>query len=133
MNGPGGYPSRWGVAERLAGRRARYEAPLGAREIISRILERFPHRTKLSGLWRNWNTVMGEELAGLARPLGSRKNTLLVGGGDSMAVQEISLSRGEILERANAFMDEEFFADVHVTLMLDKRPLDALTRGRTPG
>jgi hypothetical protein len=36
------------------------------------------------------------------------------------------MMRDEILERANAFMDERFFTDVHVSLGMGKRPLDAL-------
>jgi hypothetical protein len=100
------------------------------------MLERFPRQTRLSRLWRNWSAVMGEELAALARPLGSRNSTLLVGGEDPMAAQELSLLRGEILERANACLDEPFFTAVHVTLILNRRSLDALdessTRGRSP-
>jgi len=80
--------------------------------------------------------AMGPELAPLAWPLGERKGVLLVGGEDSMVMQELVMMRDEILERANAFMDEHFFTEVHVSLSLGKRPLDGLAppppRGQTP-
>jgi hypothetical protein len=80
--------------------------------------------------------VMGPELAPLAWPLGERKGVLLIGGEDAMIMQELAMMRDEILERANAFMDERFFTDVHVGLSLGKHPLDGLapppSRGRDP-
>lgn len=42
-----------------------------------------------------------------------------------MAMQELSLQSGEILERVNAFMDEGFFTEVKVSLSLGKNPLDS--------
>jgi hypothetical protein len=53
-----------------------------------------------------------------------------------MVMQELAMMREEILERANAFMDERFFTDVRVSLGMGKRPLDGLmpppSRGRAP-
>jgi hypothetical protein len=89
------------------------------------LLRRYPRKARLARLWQNWSMVMGPELALLARPLGERKGVLLVGGEDAMIMQELVLMRDEILERANAFMEERFFSDAHVSLSLGKRPLDA--------
>ena len=98
-----------------------------AREAVERLLRRYPDKVRLARLWWNWGMVMGPELAPLAWPLGECKRVLLVGGEDSMVMQELVMLRDEILERANAFMDERFFTDVHVSLSLGKRPLDGLT------
>ena len=108
---------------------------VSAREAVARLLRRYPHKARLARLWQNWSMVMGPDLAPLAWPLGERKGALLIGGEDAMAMQELALMREEILERANAFMDERFFTDMHVSLSLGKRPLDGLTpppRGRDP-
>ena len=109
---------------------------VSAREAVDRLLRRYPHKARLARLWQHWSMTMGPELAPLAWPLGARKGVLLVGGEDAMAMQELAMMREEILERANAFMDERFFTDVHLSLSLGKRPLDGLTpppsRGRIP-
>lgn len=83
-----------------------------------------PEQAMLTRLWQHWSMVMGPDLAGLAWPLGHRNGALLVGGEDAMAMQELSLMADEILERANAFMGERFFATVKVSLALGKNPLD---------
>ena len=99
---------------------------VSAREAVEHLLCRYPHKARLARLWLNWSMAMGPELAPLAWPLGERNGVLLVGGEDAMIMQELTLMREEILERANAFMGERFFTDVHVSLSLGKRPLDSL-------
>jgi len=96
------------------------------REAVDQLLRRYPRKALLARLWQNWSMVMGPELAPLAWPLGERKGVLLIGGEDALVMQELVMMRDEILERANAFMDAIFFADVHVSLSLGKRPLDGL-------
>lgn len=91
-----------------------------------------PEQARLTRLWQHWDMVMGPELAALAWPLGQRNGVLLVGGEDAMAMQELSLMADEILERANAFMEEAFFSTVKVSLSLGKRPLNAAIRPSPP-
>ena len=105
----------------------RVRRTISVREAVERLLSRYPRKTRLARLWWNWSMVMGPELAPLAWPLGEHKGVLLIGGEDAMVMQELVMMRDEILERANAFMDERFFTDVHVRLSLGKRPLDGLT------
>ena len=78
---------------------------------------------RLTQLWRDWSRVMGPELAELAFPLGRRRSTLVVGGSDNLALQELSFQTEEILERANAFMGEPFFDRVELQLGLGRVPL----------
>ena len=108
---------------------------VSAREAVEHLLRRYPRKARLARLWQHWGMVMGAELAPLAWPLGERKGVLLVGGEDAMVMQELVMMRDELLERANAFMDERFFTDVHVSLSLGKRPLDGLAPppSRVPG
>ena len=75
---------------------------------------------RLAQLWKRWDQVMGPELAELAFPLGHRRSTLIVGGSDNMALQELSFQTEEILERANAFMGEPFFERVELQLGLGR-------------
>ena len=82
-----------------------------------------PQQTLLGHLWRNWELVMGPDIAAIARPLGHRNGILLIGGDDSCALQELSYAVPEILERVNAFMDEEFFQKVELHLLMGKESL----------
>ncbi len=75
-------------------------------------------------LWRNWSTVMGTELSSLALPLGRRGAILLIGGEDTMALQELVFMKTEILERVNAFMDTTFFHTIEVKLCMGMTPLN---------
>jgi len=94
---------------------------------------------RLISLWKNWDQIMGGEIAALCRPLGHKEHTggqaedqagyrvLHIGADDSMALQELSLRGPEILERANAALssknDGEFFTEVKVSLLQGKQGL----------
>lgn len=79
---------------------------------------------QLAALWDNWAMVLGEDMAPLGFPIGHKDATLLIGAEDSMAMQELFMQSAEILERANAFMDSNFFERVRVVLLQGKRPLN---------
>lgn len=81
-----------------------------------------PRQVLLSQLWKNWSIVMGP-LADIAHPLGHRNGILLIGGDDPCAMQELSYAVPEILERANAFMDEGFFTKVELHLLMGQHSL----------
>lgn len=72
-------------------------------------------------LWRNWSMVMGPYLEGIAYPLGRREKTLIVGGEDTMALQELAYMKEELLERVNAFMDRTFFDKVDLQLCMGRQ------------
>lgn len=59
---------------------------------------------------------MGDDLADLARPLGSRGSLLLVGADNAMAMQELVFYGGELVERANAFLGCPYFDHARVNL-----------------
>lgn len=79
---------------------------------------------RLAAMWGCWNMVMGPELASLAIPLGHRRTTLVIGGEDAMAVQELAMQKKEILERVNVFMDGQFFTKVQVEQTMGRLGLD---------
>ena len=79
----------------------------------------------LAELWRHWDTVLGRGLASLALPVGHREATLLVAAEDHLVMQELSFMTTEILERVNAFLEEERFQEVHLSLLGRQRPLNA--------
>ena len=79
---------------------------------------------RLNQLWRHWAMVMGEDLAAIAVPLGHKRDILLVGGEDAMAMQDLLFLVPEILERVNAFMEGSFFRKVELLPASRKAPLD---------
>lgn len=84
---------------------------------------RVDERFHLLQLWDNWPMVMGEELCALARPLGAREGTLLIGAEDNMLLHELSFHAQDILARANAFMHTPRFSQVRFELLQGRRPL----------
>ena len=80
-------------------------------------------RIRLGHLWENWEYVMGPELAGLACPLGTHRDVLLLGCEDNMLMQETTLCRDEILERANTFMEKPYFHNIRASLRMGRRDL----------
>ena len=86
-------------------------------------------------LWRAWPQVVGEHIAEVARPLGHRKTTLIIGADDSMVAQELTYYAPQIIEDVNAFLDKETFDKVQVELVMGKAPLDTVcvTKPVMPG
>lgn len=100
---------------RLAGREKRVRSGAeGLRLLLYRLGGQ--EQGKLVGLWKDWDRIMGEDLAALCRPLGHKDRVLNLGADDSMALQEISLQGPEILERANLHMGSEYFTEIRVQL-----------------
>ena len=106
--------------DRRRGRAVAFSAGLGG-WLAARGMK--PEQLLLEQLWKNWDDVMGPDIAPLARPLGHRNGILLVGGDDSYALQELSYAAPEMLMRANAFMDALFFHKVELHLLMGREDL----------
>lgn len=102
---------------------------ISLQELLGRFLEEHGEEvnTRLIHLWENWDMVMGEELAPICYPLGHKDRTLIVGAEDNMMQQELSYYAFEILERVNAFVNEEYFNKVRVELLMGKAPMDVVS------
>ena len=106
-------------------------------DLVRAFLDRSKHGRDLAltELWRHWDTVLGPGLAGLALPLGHRDATLLIAAEDHLIMQELSFLTPEILERVNAFLEEDRFQEVHLSLLGKRRALNSTARPeprRTP-
>ena len=108
--------------------------PWKASSLLGKMLREWgmTEQIRLQPLWEHWEMVMGPELAGLAWPLGHKGEVLFVGGEDAMAVQELHFQEGEILERVNAFLDAPQFRQVHLSLLLGRRPLNMAAPAPAP-
>ena len=126
-------PRTWITRRRSTepGHEARFEewqGPARTGSVLEKVfasLGASPEQARLSRLWRQWDEALGPDLAPLARPLGHHEDKLLIGAEDAMLMQELYYMGPEIVRRANAFLAEDFFTAVKVSLMLDHQDLDA--------
>lgn len=101
-------------------------------ESISTALERFLHRKRLdrelqiAKVWAYWSDILGEELAKLARPLGRRKNTLIIGAVDNVVMQELVYYSPQILEQIDEFLGWQPFDKVVFELLDTRSSLDEI-------
>ncbi len=109
----------------IVGGRKRIKKTLSAAEALDLfiIARNGEAQARLNALWEHWDMVLGPDLSGLVAPLGHKDGTLLLGAEDGAAAQEAHLCSQDILERANAFMDEAFFSGIRVGLMQGRRSL----------
>jgi len=96
-----------------------------AEDLIMRTLARYDKKggLRLVRLWREWENVVGPEVAEMAQPLGHKDGTLLLNAPDPVAAQQLSYYIPEILERVNAFFGELVFDKVRFELLDGKVPL----------
>lgn len=78
----------------------------------------------IARLWRHWPEILGPDIAAMIRPLGHRKETMLLGATNSMVMQEFSFFAQDILEKANAFLGNAYFQKVQIELMAGRPALD---------
>ncbi|QLA17878.1 DUF721 domain-containing protein [Desulfolutivibrio sulfoxidireducens] len=76
-------------------------------------------------LYREWEGVVGEELAGHVKPLGHRGGELRLGVADVVVMQEMVFFVPELLERVNGWLGQNLFDKVQFDLIGSKVPLDA--------
>ncbi|MFW5863569.1 MAG: DUF721 domain-containing protein [Desulfohalobiaceae bacterium] len=79
---------------------------------------------RLARLWLSWSQVLGPELAELAKPLGHRERTLILGAEDGMVLQELSYYQGDILDRVEEFLGWRPFDKIKLELLNSKTCLD---------
>jgi hypothetical protein len=110
------------------GRESRHRK-LGA-DLLLHAVARFDKKggLKLVRLWRDWENIVGAEVAELARPLGHKDGTLLLFTHDSIAAQQLSYYVPELLERINAFYGELVFDKVRFELLDGRVPLGLQSR-----
>lgn len=105
-------------------------------EKISIVLDRFlrtrekQSELEMVRLWRNWSSVLGPELSKLARPLGRRKASLVIGTEDSIVMQELSFCSDQILHNVEQFLGWQPFDKVTLELLKGRTPLDQVALPR---
>ena len=108
---------------------SRYKKTISIREGLGGLLRHMnsgdaDSNFMLHQLWMSWDMVMGENLSGIACPLGHRENTLIIGGEDTIVLNDLMYWKDEILDRANAFMNGIMkFSKIEFSLAQGRTPL----------
>lgn len=99
-------------------------------DLMLRLLSRYDKKGGLGlvRLWREWESVVGPEVAELASPLGHKDGTLVLFAQDSIAAQQLSYYVPELLERVNSFFGNLVFDKVRFELLDGRVPLGQQTR-----
>ncbi len=81
---------------------------------------------QIAKLWTCWADIIGSELADMAKPLGKRKNTLVVGAVDNVVMQELVYYSEQILEQIEEFLGWQPFDKVVFELLDTRTSLDEI-------
>ncbi|MCF8039497.1 MAG: DUF721 domain-containing protein [Desulfohalobiaceae bacterium] len=102
---------------------------------LAQILDEYISRRNISrefqiaGIWKNWSHIVGPRLIELARPLGKRKKTLVIGVENSLAMQELVFYSEQILEQVEEYLGWQPFDKISFELLHNSTSLDQLSLG----
>ncbi|MFW6055669.1 MAG: DUF721 domain-containing protein [Thermodesulfobacteriota bacterium] len=102
---------------------------------LAKVLDEYISRRNISrefqiaGIWNNWSRIVGPRLQELARPLGKRKKTLVIGVENSLAMQELVFYSDQILEQVSDYLGWQPFDKISFELLHNSTSLDQLTLG----
>lgn len=80
-----------------------------------------PEKGRLTLLWTHWAEAVGEELAAITMPLGSKERTLLIRAEDALQMQELHYHTPELLERVNEYLKSDYFVSAHISIFGDEK------------
>lgn len=80
----------------------------------------------IAKIWNYWSMILGPQLADLAKPLGRRKKTLIIGAKNSTIMQELNFSSQEILDKIYDFLGWQPFDNICFELLEKKTSLDQI-------
>lgn len=109
------------VKNSVQGRRRARRAqsfPQAVGEDVFKLLKKMggsPKRANVADLWQNWSAVMGA-FAEMGAPGGHRDNVLILEVEDAMQLQELHMRSEEVLEKANAYLQNESFTQLRLEL-----------------
>ena len=82
--------------------------------IISQLMgqRRYAKRSRQGPIFDRWSEIVGDTLAGKCRPVGVRKNVLIVNVADSVWMQELQFQKMAILNRIWEIVEKDDVTDI---------------------
>lgn len=102
---------------------------MAAPTAIGRLLASTFHGTPLerrlaeARIWEAWDTVVGPQIAGHARPSTMRDGVLTVLVASAPWMQQLNFLKGEIRERLNSHLGAELVRDIYLKAGKPSRPV----------
>src|SRR5512137_1414426 len=100
----------------MADKREKMPRPATLADLLSASFRGTPteRRLKEGNIWLVWDSVVGKQIAGRARPVSFRDGTLTVSVESAPWMQQLTFLKKGIMEKLNARLGEELVQDIYL-------------------
>lgn len=100
----------------MADKRNKMPRPAAVADLLSSALRGTPteKRLKEGNIWLEWDSAVGKQIAGRARPVSFRDGTLTVAVESAPWMQQLAFLKKGIMEKLNARLGEELVRDIYL-------------------
>ncbi len=100
----------------MAEKRASMPRPASLADLLSAVFHGTPTERRLreGNIWLVWDSVVGKQIAGRARPVSFRDGTLTVAVNSSPWMQQLTFLKKGMVEKLNARLGEELVRDIYL-------------------
>ena len=98
----------------MANKREKMPRPSSVSDLLTAVFHGTPteRRLKEGRIWLVWDSVVGKQIAGRARPVSFRDGTLTVAVESAPWMQQLAFLKKGILEKLNARLGEDLVRDI---------------------
>jgi hypothetical protein len=100
----------------MANKRERMHRPSTVADLLAAVFHGTPteNRLKEGSIWLVWDSAVGKQIAGRARPVSFRDGTLTVAVESAPWMQQLAFLKKGIMEKLNARLGEEVVRDIYL-------------------
>ena len=88
--------------------------------------ERYRREMDIARLWKHWPELVGDEFAGMVKPLGRQGNALVLGVEDNLLMQEMVYHTDALLDAISSFLGWQPFDNIKYKLLQNRTALDEI-------
>ena len=100
----------------MANKREKMPRPSAVADLLADVFHGTPteKRLKEGSIWLVWDSAVGKQIAGRARPVSFRDGTLTVAVESAPWMQQLTFLKKGIMEKLNARLGEELVRDIYL-------------------
>ncbi len=108
----------------MADKREKMRRPAPLSDLVNAAFSGTPteRRLKEGNIWLVWDSVVGKQIAGRARPVSFRDGTLTVAVNSSPWMQQLTFLKKGIMEKLNSRLGEALVRDIYLKAGAQPRP-----------
>jgi hypothetical protein len=97
-------------------KRNKMPRPAAVADLLSAVFHGTPteKRLKEGNIWLLWDSAVGKQIAGRARPVSFRDGTLTVAVSNAPWMQQLTFLKKGIMEKLNSLLGEELVRDIYL-------------------